>query len=206
MNNTIVPLSYFLQEDVVQLAKGLLGKRIVTLRDGVAVSGIINETEAYAGIADKASHAYGDRCTKRTEVMYKSGGHIYVYLCYGIHALLNIVTHQAGIPHAILLRSIIAEKGEETMRARRKALPQAKGLTDGPGKVAQALGLSCADTGGLLGKPTATGIVVWLEEGMQIPNTIIQTTPRIGIEYAQEDKEKPWRFFVAPSKLSNLGF
>src|ERR1700735_3831887 len=102
----ILPESFYQRKDVVKIAKELLGKVLVTNFDGAYTAGMITETEAYAGVTDKASHAYGDRRTKRTEVMYKQGGTVYVYLCYGIHHLFNVVTHQAGTPHAILIRAV----------------------------------------------------------------------------------------------------
>ena len=101
-----IPLSFYQSDDVVFLARSLLGKSLLTFLDGKLTGGIITETEAYAGINDKASHAYGGRKTKRTEVMYREGGVCYVYLCYGIHYLFNVVTGKKDVPHAVLIRGI----------------------------------------------------------------------------------------------------
>lgn len=203
MSHKVISHSYFLQENVVALAKNLLGKRIVTVVDGIYVSGIINETEAYAGVTDKASHAYNNRRTQRTEVMYKSGGHIYVYLCYGMHALLNIVTNKIDIPHAILIRSIVPDKGVSEMMTRR-GIKNLQNLTNGPGKVSQALGISCKHTALPLGETGVAEELIWIEEGINISDEIITATPRIGIDYAEEDKNNLWRFVVAPSEIKNL--
>ncbi|PVX51797.1 DNA-3-methyladenine glycosylase [Balneicella halophila] len=199
MSQNVVPHSYFLKENVVALAKELLGKRVVTVIDGERVSGIINETEAYAGVIDKASHAYGNRRTKRTEIMYKQGGHIYVYLCYGIHSLLNIVTNRRDIPHAILIRSIVPDFGLNTMCDRRGIL-NLKNIANGPGKVAQALGILPQHTGLLLGEKKEHEII-WIEEGISVDDKLIEATPRIGIDYAEEDKHRPWRFVIPASEI-----
>lgn len=201
MRANILSNLYFQQEDVVALAKDLLGKRIVTMVEGVKVSGIINETEAYAGAIDKASHAYGNRRTKRTEIMYKGGGHIYVYLCYGMHHLLNIVTHKKDVPHAILIRSIVPERGLETIKIRR-GMNVIQNLTNGPGKVAKALGIDTSHTGLQLGKETNSDVAIWIEEGIALDESIIKATPRIGIDYAEEDKNNPWRFIALEKKIS----
>ncbi|HPE43960.1 MAG TPA: DNA-3-methyladenine glycosylase, partial [Bacteroidales bacterium] len=103
----LVDQSFFLRDDVVAIARDLIGKIILVEDQKTVKAGIIAETEAYAGETDRASHAYGGRRTNRTETLYLSGGHVYVYLCYGIHHLLNFVTNQAGIPHAVLIRGIV---------------------------------------------------------------------------------------------------
>lgn len=184
----------FLQgDDVVHLARQLIGKRLVTRVDGVEVSGIVSETEAYRGITDKASHTWNGRRTKRTEKMYWSGGHIYVYLCYGIHALLNIVTNQAEIPDAVLIRGIVPERGKEVMLNRRRARKWSSKLTIGPGKVSQALGVQVQHSGLFLGEEK-DGFRIWMEEGIIVPEQEIVTAKRVGVDYAGEDAGLLWRF------------
>jgi DNA-3-methyladenine glycosylase len=182
-----LPQEYFLKPDVVGVAKDLLGKVLVTKLGGLT-AGIITETEAYAGPEDKASHAYGNRRTARTEVLFQSGGRAYVYLCYGIHHLVNIVTGPAGLPHGVLIRAIWPIAGQELMQQRRRqsALPQ---LVQGPGRVAQALGLTCEQSGVVLG-----GSRLWIEEGPCVEDKKIISSARVGIDYAQEWRDLPWRF------------
>ena len=135
--------AFFLRDDVTQVAKDLLGKVIVTQIDGKSTSGIITETEAYAGPIDKASHAYGNKNTKRTQTMFKEGGIAYIYLIYGIHHLFNFVSNVEGIPHAVLLRGIIPFKGLDIMKKRRNTIKQS-GFTLCPGKSSQAIGITTA--------------------------------------------------------------
>lgn len=185
-----LPQSFFEHEDVVDLAKKLLGKRIVTKIDGVITSGIISETEAYAGTTDRASHAYGGRHTERTKTMYESGGVSYVYLCYGIHHLFNFVTNRKGVPHAILLRAIQPEKGIKWMLMRRNKKKVDKTLCGGPGTVSQALGITTKNNGELL-----SGRKIWVEEtGIVVKPEEIISGPRIGVDYAGEDAKLPYRF------------
>lgn len=182
----ILPRSFYTRVDVVSIARELLGKWLFTkIGNSPITGGIIVETEAYAGAQDKASHAYGNRRTKRTEVMFHEGGVSYVYLCYGIHSLLNVVTHREGIPHAVLIRSIIPKIGIDVIAQRRKGnLP----LASGPGMLCQALGITREHNALDLTQPP-----IWIEDRGDIPSEII-STPRIGIEYAQEDALLPWRF------------
>lgn len=182
--------SFFEHEDVVELAKKLLGKRIVTRIDGVITSGIISETEAYAGVVDRASHAYGGRHTERTKTMYEEGGVSYVYLCYGIHHLFNFVTNRKGVPHAILLRAIQPEKGIKWMLLRRNKTKVDKTLCSGPGTVSQALGITTKNNGELL-----SGKKIWVEEtGIVVKPQGIIAGPRIGVDYAGKDAKLPYRF------------
>lgn len=136
---TLIPKEIYLQEDVVNLSRWLLGKHLFTRINGIVCGGIISETEAYKGPEDKASHAYNMRKTTRNEVMYAEGGIAYVFICYGLHHLFNIVTNQAGIPHAILIRSLLPTHGIDHMEIRRK---NKKPLTEGPGNLSQALGIT----------------------------------------------------------------
>lgn len=180
---------YYLRADVVAIAKDLIGTRLCTQIDGILTSGLISETEAYAGVNDKASHAYENRLTERTKTMYAQGGIAYVYLCYGIHYLFNVVTNFEAVPHAVLVRAIIPEKGIDVMLERRKFKTQ-KGLADGPGKMSKALGISTKHNGLSLLENE-----IWIEEKeLEIPDSQIQVGPRIGIDYAEEDKDLPFRF------------
>lgn len=190
----ILPPSFYLHEDVVQVAKDLLGKVIVTKIDGITTSGIITETEAYAGITDKASHAYGGRRTNRTEIMYAQGGVAYVYLCYGIHHLFNVVTNMQDIPHAVLIRAVEPLKGIDTMLQRRKKEKLQPQLTAGPGAMSMALGIQTLHTGLSLSK----GITLH-DEGVKVENII--ATTRIGVDYAKEDALLPYRFYIAGNKF-----
>ena len=187
-----VKKSFYQNEDVVSLAKNLLGKKLCTNFHGQFTSGIITETEAYAGVTDKASHAFGGRKTERTKTMFEEGGTAYVYLCYGIHHLFNIVTNKKGIPHAILIRAIQPVDGIETMMERRKKYKLDKTFSGGPGTVSQALGIHVKHSGEVL-----TGKEIWVEEtGIVIPKKEIIAGPRIGVDYAGEDAKLPYRFYV----------
>lgn len=183
--------SYYSNPDVVFLARDLIGKTLCTNINGMLTCGIITETEAYAGVTDKASHAYGDRRTKRTETMYSAGGTSYVYLCYGIHRLFNVVTNVAGIPHAVLVRAIHPTVGIEEILRRRGAKLSPK-LCVGPGKVCQALGIDL-----LHDKLSLNGPEIWLQDDhVLIDPKDIQAGPRIGVDYAGEDAKLPYRFWT----------
>lgn len=187
----ILPLEYYQQEDVVFLSRDLIGKCLFTNLDGEITGGVITETEAYRGPEDRASHAFGYRRTKRNEVMYLDGGISYVYFCYGIHYLFNIVTNRAENPHAILIRSIQPFWGIEVMLKRRKKVKsQEKGLAIGPGNVCQALGIDRRFNGIALNGP-----LIWVEDkGIQVNPKKIFAGPRVGVDYAGEDAHLPWRF------------
>jgi len=137
-----LPTSFYIREDVHQLSKELLGKVLVTKIEGMYTSVIITETEAYQAPEDKASHAYNNRRTPRTELFYYTGGIGYVYLCYGIHNVFNVVTNKENIPHAILIRSLKPIDGIEAMMVRRNKKKFDKTLTIGPGVLSQALGIN----------------------------------------------------------------
>ena len=187
-----IPLDYFLHSDVLYLSRDLLGKTLMTRINGTLTGGIITETEAYRGPEDKASHAYNGRRTPRNESMYARGGTCYVFRCYGIHNLFNIVTNQKEIPHAILIRAIQPVVGMETMLQRRGKNAVTPTLTAGPGSLAKALGIE-RDHDGI----SLAGKTIWIEDhGHQLrPEEIIQT-PRIGIDYAAEHALLPWRFYL----------
>jgi DNA-3-methyladenine glycosylase len=171
----------------------LLGKVLCTRVRGAMTRAVITETEAYAGISDHASHAYGGRRTRRTEPMFGPGGTAYVYLCYGIHHLFNVVTADAGTPHAVLVRAGQPLDGVALMKRRRGRSATEKSLLTGPGSLAKALGITTRLTGTSL-----TGGRIWIEDhGIDVAPSSVLTGPRIGIDYAGQDAERPWRFIVA---------
>lgn len=182
--------AYFLQSDVVKLARDLVGKVLVTKSGKILTSGIITETEAYNGIIDKASHAYGGRRTRRTETMFAEGGISYVYLCYGIHNLFNIVTNVKDVPHAVLIRAIQPLNGAEHILKRRNSEILKKNLCVGPGKVSSALGITIKHNAVDL-----AGNKIWLEDEGVKPKNIL-SGPRIGVDYAGEDAKLPYRFWI----------
>ncbi|WP_405369373.1 DNA-3-methyladenine glycosylase [Nonlabens sp. Asnod2-A12] len=193
-----IPASYYQQEDVVAIAKDLIGKKIVSNINDQLTSGIITETEAYRGYDDKACHAHLGKFTDRTKVMYEDGGVAYVYLCYGIHNLFNIITNSKDQADAILIRAVEPVDGVEVMLERRNKLKLDKTLTSGPGNFSKAFALDKSHYGAFL-----TGDLVWVEENDQFRfrESEITTTTRIGINYAQEDKDLPWRFYLNTSKF-----
>ncbi|NII25066.1 DNA-3-methyladenine glycosylase [Pseudoflavitalea sp. X16] len=183
---------FYNRTDVLKIAKELLGKIIVTTFDGQLTSGRIVETEAYAGVGDRASHAWGGRRTNRTEIMYGIGGTAYVYLCYGLHQMFNVVTNQLGIPHAILVRAVEPVTGIDIMlqRTRKKRLDNT--LTKGPGNVAKALGIFTRHTGLSL----LDDDLFITDDGFRVKKNDIVATPRIGVDYAGEDAALPYRFII----------
>lgn len=198
MNLKKLPLNFYQQYDVLAISRELLGKVLVTSFNNPQTgkqeitSGIIIETEAYRAPEDKASHAYNYRRTTRTETMFAAGGVAYVYLCYGIHSLFNVVTGPKDIPHAVLIRAIHPVEGIEHMLKRRKQISLKANLTAGPGVVCAALGINTAHD-----KAELTGSNIWIEDhGYDIPNKDIISTPRIGIAYAEEYAALPWRFVL----------
>lgn len=182
--------SFYRQNDVVELSKQLLGKVLVTNINGQKTAGVITETEAYRGPEDKACHAHLNRFTKRTKVMFAKGGVAYVYLCYGIHHLFNVVTGDEGLPHAILIRAVEPLEGVEVMLERRNMTKIQPRLTSGPGCLSKALAIDKSHYGLNLESD-----VIWIEDRNIVVNEIIATT-RIGIDYAEEDALLPWRFYI----------
>ncbi len=184
---------FYARPDVMQISKELLGKLLFTRINGKVSAGIITETEAYAGVDDKASHAYGNRRTNRTETMYSEGGQSYVYLCYGIHSLFNVVTNRAEIPHAVLIRAIKPITGIEYILKRRNSRKLNRNLTVGPGKVCSALGLNFKEHNNL----SLQGNTVWIkDDGISFIENDITIGPRVGVDYAGEDAQLPYRFQV----------
>lgn len=191
-----LPFSYYLNQDVLFLAKDLLGKVLFTQINGEITAGIIVETEAYFGIQDKASHAYGGRRTNRTETLYQQGGVSYVYLCYGIHNLFNVVSSVEGEPHAVLIRAIEPLVGLEIMETRRKIAATKAAISSGPGSAAKALGIDRT-----FNEKELSGEEIWIEDhAIRYTPDQIAAVPRVGVAYAQEDALLPWRFFVKDNK------
>jgi DNA-3-methyladenine glycosylase len=184
--------NFYTRKDVVKISKELLGKIVVTKFDNELTAARITETEAYNGVVDKASHAYNDRRTKRTEIMYAKGGAAYVYLCYGIHHLFNVVTNLQGTPHAVLIRAAEPLIGIDVMLRRTNKKKLDYTLTRGPGNVSKALGIYTHHTGINL----KSEIFFIADDGLKIPGKKIIATPRIGVDYAAEDALLPYRFFI----------
>ena len=186
-----LPREFYTRPDVLEVARDLLGKKLVVpQRSGRRVAGIIVETEAYRGPEDRASHAYGGRRTNRTETMYGLGGTAYVYFVYGMYNQFNVVTNVEDKPHAVLVRAVEPSEGIDVMRRRRHGRSEYE-LTSGPGRLCIAMGIDRGlDTADLLGDR------VWIEEGVSIAPRQIARGPRIGIDYAENWVQKPWRFWV----------
>lgn len=186
--------SFYLGDNVTELACSLLGKCLFTSIDHQLTGGMIMETEAYKGIGDRASHAYGGRKTNRTRIMFAEGGVAYVYLCYGMHSLFNIVTNEQEVPDAILIRGLSVTHGVVTMEHRLKRQVTVRQLISGPGLVSRALGISTA----LTGLPLVRDIDndgIWVEDrGVVVCEDQITCSPRIGVGYAGEDALLPYRY------------
>ena len=192
-----LPYSFYQENDVVDLSIQLLGKKLCTYLDGKLTTGIIVETEAYNGVTDKASHAYGNRFTARTSTMYEEGGVTYVYLCYGIHYLLNVVTGAKNTPQAVLIRGIEPLEGVDMMLLRRKMLQLAPRITAGPGALAKALGIDKN-----LNAKDLLGNEIWIENnGIYYNEDEIVSSPRVGVDYAEEHALLPWRFYIKGNKF-----
>ncbi len=187
-----LPQSFYERNDVVTISRELLGKYLFTCIEGEITGGYIVETEAYNGIIDRASHSFGGRMRPRTKTMYMQGGVAYVYLCYGIHEMFNVVTSVEGQPHAVLIRAIQPTEGLDVMQYRRKMAVVKPTITMGPGSVAQALGISRQINAISLQSDT-----LWIEDrGMVISDSDIAAVPRVGVAYAKEDALLPYRFYV----------
>ena len=187
--------SFYNRTDVLKISRELLGKILVTRFDGMLTSGRIVETEAYAGIGDRACHAYGGKRTTRMEAVYGPPGTIYIYICYGIHYLFNVVTNKKDIPHVILIRALEPLDGKEIMLERTGKKKVDHSLARGPGNVSRALGMTTAHTGGNL----LSGGIYIADDGLKYKKDQILVTKRIGVEYAGEDAERMYRFIVKGS-------
>ncbi|MEO8173438.1 MAG: DNA-3-methyladenine glycosylase [Sediminibacterium sp.] len=187
-----LPLSFYRQKNVCKIAKALIGKVLVSSFNNILTAGRIVETEAYNGAVDKASHAWGGRRTNRTEIMYSAGGVSYVYLCYGIHHLFNVVTNAQDVPHAILLRGLEPLTGIEHMLQRTGKIKADHTLTRGPGNVSKAMGIYTQHTGlDLQGNE-----LFIVDDGFRLKPSQILATPRIGVDYAGKDALLPYRFIL----------
>ncbi|MBI3143630.1 MAG: DNA-3-methyladenine glycosylase [Bacteroidetes bacterium] len=184
-----LPREFYISKDLLIIAQGLLGKEIVCAGPEGTTAGLITETEAYAGITDKASHAYGGRFTQRTSTMFQAGGIAYVYLCYGLHHMFNVVAHAHGIPNAILIRAINPTQGEGLIGLRRKGTPRPQ-WCNGPGKLCQALGINLSHNGSRLDSAS----LQIRDLGLSVNPDQVCVGPRVGIDYAQEDRLLPYRF------------
>lgn len=191
-----LPAVFYGRNNVVEITRELLGKILVTKFNNAITAGRIVEAEAYNGPFDKASHSYGNRRTKRTEVMYAAGGVAYVYLCYGIHQMFNVVTNVQDIPNAILIRALEPVIGIDTMLERSKKNLHGFDLTRGPGNVARALGLHTSHTGISL----QSDELFIADDGLRYNESEIAVTTRIGVDYAAEDALLPYRFIVKGNK------
>ena len=183
----ILPRDFY-NRPTLQVARDLIGARLVRLLDGIKLVGLITETEAYISEKDLACHAKAG-ITPRTQVMFGEPGHAYVYFTYGNHWMLNAVTEREGFPAAVLIRAIQPIDGMEVMSARRQGRD-----TFGPGKLCQAMGITKSENGAELTE-TASGL--WVEAGVQVPNSLVTKSPRVGLNNTPEPwLSKPWRFLV----------
>ena len=190
-----LPATFFEQKNVVKIARELLGKGLFTKIDGVVTGGMIVETEAYSW-KEKGCHAFDGRKTARNEIMFSDGGYAYVYLCYGMHNLFNVVTNTKGTAEAVLIRAVEPVAGLEEMKARRGELKNPYHITSGPGKLTRALGIDRTFNGKYL-----RDTEVWIEDlGIIVKNKDILASKRIGIDYAGEDANLPWRFTIKDNK------
>jgi DNA-3-methyladenine glycosylase len=186
---------FYTRKNVVLIAKELLGKQLITKIEGTLSAGIIVETEAYSW-KERGCHAYDGRMTNRNKVMFEPGGHAYVYLCYGIHNLFNVVTNNAGVAEAVLIRAIEPTRGVDAMIHRRGIVRNTNQLTSGPGKLTKALGINRDLNGKFL-----LNSEIWIEDvKYPLHRKEIQASPRIGIDYAGTDAKLPWRFYIKENK------
>jgi DNA-3-methyladenine glycosylase len=185
-------LDFYRRADVLQVAEELMGKLLVTKSDGQTTSGRIVEVEAYAGAIDRASHAWAGRRTTRNEIMYGDGGFAYVYLCYGIHHLFNVVTNTKDTPHAILIRALEPIQGIPLMLERTGKEKLDHTLTRGPGNVSKALGIHTSQSGhSLLSKE-----LFLADDGFTYSSNQIKKSGRIGVDYAGPHALWPYRFYI----------
>ena len=190
-----LPESFYERTNVVKIARELLGKSLFTNVNGLLTVGKIVETEAYSW-KERGCHAYAGRLTQRNKIMFDAGGHAYVYLCYGMHNLFNVVTNKPGKAEAVLIRALEPQEGLDEMKRRRGDLKSQFHLTSGPGKLTKAMGIDRNFNGKYL-----LNNDVWIEDiGEVVSNRHIVATQRIGIDYAGEDAKLPWRFIIRGNK------
>ena len=186
-----LPEDFYQRSNVVKIARDLLGKDLFTNIDGIVTGGRIVETEAYSW-KERGCHAYRARKTARNQIMFGKGGFAYVYMCYGIHFLFNVVTNVVDTPEAVLVRALEPLEGLEYMSTRRGLLRNPFHLTSGPGKLTKALGIGRTFNGKSL-----LDDEIWIEDpGKKIPASNIVASERIGIDYAGEGARLPWRFSI----------
>jgi DNA-3-methyladenine glycosylase len=197
MTGKKLPRRFYTRPDTLQVARELLGKLLVVpSTDGKRVSGIIVETEAYMGPEDKGSHAYGNRRTNRTEPMFALGGCAYVYFVYGMHHQFNVVVNADSVPHAVLIRALEPYEGLDVIE-RRRGNHTLHNLTNGPGKLCSALGIDLS-----YNREDLLGDRIWIEKtGRPISISDIDSGPRIGIDYAEEYVQAPWRFWLKNNRF-----
>lgn len=191
----LLPYSFYKSEDPIQISQDLLGKVLLSNVDGVITSGIIVETEAYIAPHDLASHAKHNRVTPKNKTMFADAGTAYVYKCYGIHDMINVVTAPEGIAHAILIRAIEPLAGLDVMQSRRKMLKNNYNLTGGPGKVAQALAITTSDDAVQYFDDKSPLQI--FNYNNTIPKASIISTPRVGMShFTKEWGHQPYRFYI----------
>ena len=198
--NTIMkklPIQFYKRSDVILIAKELIGKIIVTNFNGLITSGRIVETEAYIGLTDRASHSYGGKRTARNEHMYATAGTAYIYICYGIHHLFNIVSNAKNIPDAVLIRAVEPLTGTDIMLARTGKPKLDSSLTKGPGNAAKALGILKNHSGINLLKDE----IYIADDGFIIDQSLIGISKRIGIDSSGDAVLKPYRFYVRGNRF-----
>ncbi|NNC94469.1 MAG: DNA-3-methyladenine glycosylase [Chitinophagales bacterium] len=193
--------SFYRRKDVVKISKELLGKVLCSKVDGLYTSGVIVETEAYQGATDKACHAYQNKRTKRTEVFFNNGGIAYVYLCYGIHHLFNVITNSESEADAVLIRAVEPVEGIDLMIKRRKLKEIRPNLTAGPGILSEAMGIRTHHNGVDLQSD-----LIWIEDrNINLTNSQISSAPRVGCESAGNAGYWPWRFRIKGNKWTSPG-
>lgn len=191
--------NFYAGDNPVPIAKALIGKVLCTNFNGIFTSGMIVETEAYNGRCDKACHSHVHGKTERTKVMFEDPGFAYVYLCYGIHHLFNVVTNKKGNADAVLIRGIEPINGVETILKRRDKTKLSRSIGGGPGIASQALGITTEHYGTDL-----YGDLIWVEDrAIQVKNSEIIASPRVGVDYASEDAKLPWRFRIKGNKYTS---
>lgn len=192
-----LPIQFYERADVVLIAKELIGKIIITNFNGQVTSGRIVETEAYIGLTDRASHSFAGKRTARNEHMYAFAGTAYVYICYGIHHLFNVVTNAKNIPDAVLIRAVEPIEGINIMLTRTGKIKFDYTLTKGPGNAAKALGLHKLHSGINL----LSNEIFIVDDGLIIEHKVIGISSRIGIENSGDAALKPYRFYVKGNKF-----
>jgi DNA-3-methyladenine glycosylase len=199
-NDHLIPLSldFYQKEDVLEIGQSLLGKILCTRVKGILTAGMIVETESYQGASDRACHAYRGK-TPRNAMMYEKGGTAYVYLCYGIHSLFNVVTYQKDVPYAVLVRAIEPLHGIDFMLQRRGQTVCKRALTAGPGALSESLAITRKMNGAKLNSD-----LLWIADYKSFSPQDIVASPRVGVNYAGSDAKKPWRFRIKNNPWTSL--